>query len=192
MTGVLPAHVMCDPRTGSVVTPAPGHSGNLHLRPLSGGRRLLGEDLRSWRTWRSALELIHECGCGEGCPSCGLSRPLEPQGADIDTRGRYPTKAALCILRSASAGLRTKPPGEMYARRLAQAPAGSDRGRGCSGDSPTPLGSSPPGQSRPSCGDASGSHAEASRRALRRRTTDDSCLNFRRLRRSARTCADWC
>lgn len=148
MTGVLPAHVMCDPSdVGSVVD-----SGNLGTPAIFIYDRYPEGVGFSEKTYeivedvaRSALELIHECGCEEGCPSC-VGSPLphfEPQGADIDTRGKIPDKeAALCILHDLLQlePYEPKPPGEMYARRLAQATSGLPTdAEAAAATPPTPL-----------------------------------------------------
>jgi DEAD/DEAH box helicase domain-containing protein len=125
MSGVLPAHVMCDPSdVGSVVD-----SGNLGTPGVFIYDRFPGgvgyaEKLNEIAedVVRSALELIRECGCQEGCPSC-VGSPLpyfEPQGADVDSRGKVPDKeAALCILHDLLQlePYEPPPPGEAYARR---------------------------------------------------------------------------
>lgn len=131
MSGVLPAHVMCDPSdVGSVVD-----SGNLATPAVFIYDRFPGgvgyaeklfeivEDVVA-----SALELIRACGCEEGCPSC-VGSPLphfEPAGADIESRGKVPDKeAARCILHDL---LELEPyepraPGDAYARRRLDAEA---------------------------------------------------------------------
>jgi len=47
------------------------------------------------------LELIEECPCENGCPSCVGSPlpPFQPSAEDIDSRGQIPDKeAARCLL----------------------------------------------------------------------------------------------
>ena len=151
MSGVLPAHVMCDPSdVGSVVD-----SGNLATPAVFIYDRFPGgvgyaeklfeivEDVVA-----SALDLIRACGCEEGCPSC-VGSPLphfEPGGADIESRGKVPDKeAARCILHDL---LELEPyepraPGDAYARRRRDAeaalpPPGADPPR-----PPTPLAMAP-------------------------------------------------
>ena len=102
--GVLPLWVLCDPAdVGSAVdssnTGAPAifiydrYPGGLGFAQKA--HELLEEILES------ALFLIQECQCEEGCPSC-VGSPLPvfgPTDSDMDTRGKIPDKeAALCIL----------------------------------------------------------------------------------------------
>ncbi len=135
MTGVLPAHVMCDPAdVGSTVD-----SGNLGTPAVFIYDRFPGGVGFSEKTYeivedvvRSALELVQECGCEEGCPSC-VGSPLprvEPLGADIDSRGKVPDKeAALCILHDLLQldPYVPRPPGPAYMLRQAgPLPAGQE------------------------------------------------------------------
>jgi DEAD/DEAH box helicase domain-containing protein len=126
MAGVLPAHVMCDTHDiGAVLD-----SGNLSTPAVFIYDRFPGGVGFAEKTYeiiedvaRSALELITECGCEEGCPSCvGSPLPtIELLGQDIDTRGKVPDKeSALCILHDLLQlePYEPKPPGEMYRRRL--------------------------------------------------------------------------
>jgi len=102
--GVLPLWVMCDPAdVGATVnssnTPTPAifiydrYPGGIGYAQKAHG--LVEQVLES------ALYLIEECECEEGCPSC-VGSPLPPfgqQGSDMDSRGKIPDKeAALCIL----------------------------------------------------------------------------------------------
>ena len=124
MAGVLPAHVMCDPRDiGAVLD-----SGNLATPAVFVYDKFPGGVGYAERTYeivedvaQSALELIRECGCEEGCPSCvGSPLPTYDAAGDVDTRGKIPDKeAALCILHDILQleAYTPKPPGEMYALR---------------------------------------------------------------------------
>jgi len=125
MAGVLPAYVMCDPSDiGSVV-----ESSNLGSPTIFIYDRFPGGIGYAEKVYEivddvvtAALDLIRECGCEEGCPSC-VGSPLphfEPQGGDLDSRGKVPDKeAALCILHDLlqREPYEPKPPGDLYKRR---------------------------------------------------------------------------
>jgi len=125
MAGVLPAYVMCDPSDiGSVVDSANLGSPAVFIYDrFQGGigyAEKLFEIVQDVVT--AALELIRDCGCEEGCPSCVGSPvpPLDPQGSDIETRGKIPDKeAALCILHDLLQldAYEPKPPGDLYRLR---------------------------------------------------------------------------
>jgi len=125
MAGVLPAHVMCDPRDiGSTVD-----SGNFRSPAVFIYDRFPGGVGYAEKVYEivedvclSAVELISACGCQEGCPSCVGSPlpPFNPQRADTETRGAIPDKeAALCILHDLLQleAYEPKPPGDAYALR---------------------------------------------------------------------------
>ncbi|HJN17781.1 MAG TPA: Zn-binding domain-containing protein, partial [Armatimonadota bacterium] len=102
--GVLPLWVMCDPAdVGSAVDSSNTGSPAIFIYDRYPGglgfaqkAQELVEDL-----FASALYLIQECECDEGCPSC-VGSPLPvygPPSGDLDSRGKIPDKeAALCLL----------------------------------------------------------------------------------------------
>lgn len=151
MSGVLPAHVMCDPSdVGSVVD-----SSNLATPAVFIYDRFPGGVGYAEKLYEivedvvaSALDLIRACGCEEGCPSC-VGSPLphfEPAGADIETRGKVPDKeAARCILHDL---LELEPyepraPGDAYARRRRDAEAAPPPPAAEPPRPPTPLAVTP-------------------------------------------------
>jgi DEAD/DEAH box helicase domain-containing protein len=103
--GVLPLWVMCDPQdVGATVNSANTPSPAIFVfdrYPGGIGYAQKAHELVE-QVFESALFLIEECPCDEGCPSC-VGSPLPPfgqQDSDMDSRGKIPDKeAAICILR---------------------------------------------------------------------------------------------
>ena len=102
--GVLPLWVMCDPAdVGSVVDSANVGSPAIFLYDRYPGGLGFAQKAHTLveEILESALFLIQECECEEGCPSCVGSPlpPFGPQSGDSDTRGKIPDReAALCLL----------------------------------------------------------------------------------------------
>ena len=147
MAGVLPAHVMCDPRdVGSVVDAGNFASPTVFIYDRFPGGVGYAEKVFEIveEVCHSALELIAACGCEEGCPSCvGSPLPLfNPQRADTETRGAIPDKeAARCILHDLLQlePYEPKAPGEMYVLRQQGAQVDPTKWLGETREPTTPL-----------------------------------------------------
>jgi DEAD/DEAH box helicase domain-containing protein len=102
--GVLPLWVMCDRAdVGSAVDSASTGSPAIFLYDRYPGGLGFAQKAHGLvePLLESALFLIEECECEDGCPSCvGSPVPVfGPTDTDTDTRGKIPDKeAALCIL----------------------------------------------------------------------------------------------
>ncbi|MCX7597474.1 MAG: DUF1998 domain-containing protein, partial [Armatimonadetes bacterium] len=101
IAGVLPALVMCDPADIGAVK----DSANLGTAAIFIYDRFEGGVGYARRVFErmdevlaAALELVENCPCEHGCPSCVGAPEPKPLPEDIDTRGALPDKAAALAL----------------------------------------------------------------------------------------------
>lgn len=102
-TDVLPLYALCDPADiGSAVDSSNTGIPTLFIFDRYPGG--IGFAQRAYELvepiFRGCLELIHECSCPDGCPSC-VGAPLPPQAQldpDTDVRGRIADREAALML----------------------------------------------------------------------------------------------